>query len=112
MAFGETVVGRPGVRINTTTGDRAQLPGDPYELTGCIVAPGSSGETLEVARDGDWDSVTLYVNDPAPRPVKRTDILEIRGEDYEVTGLPPQWIDPEGETDIGGLVILATRAEG
>lgn len=112
MAFGETIPVRPGVRINTHTGDRVQLPGVEHNLTGCIIAPGSSGETLTVGQDGDWDSVTIYVNDPVTVKLKRTDILEINDEDYHVTGLPPTWTDPEGDTDIGGVVVLATRAEG
>jgi hypothetical protein len=112
MAFGESVPVRPGVKMDPATGDEVQLPGVPHSLEGCIIAPGASGESLEVARDGDWDSVTIYVTEPVTRGVKRTDIVTVRGQDYDVTGLPPAWVDPEGETDVGGLVILATRVEG
>lgn len=112
MAFGETVVCRPGLTLDPRSGDYVQLPGNPHDLTGCVIAPAGAGETVEDSRDGDWDTVTVYVNDRPARAVKRTDVLEIRGEDYDITGLSIPWVDPEGDTSMGGYVIAATRAEG
>lgn len=112
MAFGEEVPVRPGTRMNTATGDRVQLPGVEHILTGCIVSPGGAGEDLEADRDADWDSVIIHVDDPVTVPLKRTDIVTVRGVDYQISGLPGQWVDPEFEEGFGGTVINAKLAEG
>lgn len=112
MAFGETVGVRPGTKLNPRTGDQETLPGTPHTLTGCIVGPVDMTETIGVERDAELNLVSVHVTGPVAVPLKRTDVLTIRGDDYEITKLPPAWIDPEGEADMGGLVITATRAEG
>lgn len=112
MAFGESVAVRPGSKLDPATGDKVQLPGTPHTLTGCVIEPGGGAELSEVERDGQWDTVNVYVTDPPAYPVRRTDVITVRGIDYNVTSAPSLWADPEGDTDIGGTIVRGKMAEG
>ena len=112
MPFGEVVMVRPGRVLDPRTGDRVPRPGGvEYPLVGCVIAPGAAGEVVTGERDGDWDVVTVYATGHFV-PVDRRDQLVVRGEVYDVEGQPPAWIDPEGDTSLGGIMVTGRRAEG
>lgn len=111
MSFGETVRVTPG-RVRTADGGSTMRLVAPYDLTGCVIGPAATGEIMSTDRDGVFDVVTIHVTGPTLTPPSRFDRLTIRGEEYEVVGRRQTWVDPEGDPDLGGLVIDAERVEG
>lgn len=107
--FGELVLVRPGPTFDDEQ-NRVPGVGATVQLYG-VVEPTGSTESVERGRSGAVTGFNVYVSEPPESPVSRHDEIQIRGDWYVITGSPSGWVDPEGD-DLGGIVIVAQRAEG
>ena len=81
------------------------------DFGGAFFAPEqSSSEALAVGRTVVTVSPTLYFPKAWP-DIASGDAVRVRGERFEVDGVPADWRDPWG-TALGGLVVTLKRVQG
>lgn len=61
-----------------------------------LVAPHMPDELNEVARSSDIADFDIYITDTTPSGILSTDVVNVRGDDCEVTGRVNSWFDREG----------------
>lgn len=78
------------------------------EIPGCAVAPLKQGE--DATADGAvlLDGWTVYL--PAGADVTATDLLEVRGLEYHVDGVPGVWVNPYSSGYPGGVEVVVRRS--
>ncbi len=104
----ETVVARPGDRKDRD-GERVPGVGVPMTLSGCVVEPLDSSESQVPGRSGTFTKIKIF-GPGGSRPIVATDVVDARGQTWEIQGFPNQWIDDD--PDLSGVDILAFRGIG
>ena len=80
-------------RIRRAPKDNKGNPGTestPVELTGFLVAPGSSATIDTIGRDGVTADLVIYTRDPDP-DIDRTDLIVVDGTRYRIEGEIGRW---------------------
>lgn len=77
-------------------------------VTGCLVAPAGSSDTVETNRNPSDDGLTLYL--PAGTVTQAGDHYIIGDETYERDGRADSWFDPNGWPT--GVVLNVKRRLG
>jgi hypothetical protein len=91
---GESVWLLPGA-TRDANGDWIEPAPGPVEVTGCAVAPRVNADTDDTdtrGRQGIVVGLTLYA--PPGTALTATSRVQVRGETYEVEGLPGDWRNP------------------
>lgn len=99
-----TVVRPPG---KDTFGDPVPGPAQRYPVPGCWFAPGPSRELGGGSNTVESDA-TVYARKGlagVPGGIRPTDLIEVRGDAYQVVGQPQDW----GRS---GFVIVLRRYTG
>ena len=79
------------------------------EILGCVVYPAGTGETTTVGRTQVRESLTVLM--PPESDVTDQDRLVIRGNTYDVDGVPHAWSNPiSGRKP--GIQVTAVRRMG
>jgi len=106
--LGQTITVVRPTWVADTYGD-PQPTGPPTrtEVPGCAVAPRSSSDTLEPARQGVLVGLTLYA--PTGTDLQPTDHIEVAGELYDIEGDIGRWHSPFSPI-ADGLEVALRRA--
>lgn len=72
--------------------------------------PGGSREPVEVGREQTVTTPKLYFREQRP-DLNKTDLVVMRGVEYQIEGDPADWRSPYGST-LGGLVVELKKAGG
>lgn len=100
-------------RIRRAPKDNKGNPGTesaPIELTGFLVAPGTSATIDTIGRDGVTADLVIYTRDPDP-DIDRTDLIVVDGTRYRIEGEIGRW--KRGLSGrAGGTEIALVRGEG
>ena len=112
FAYGETVTRlRAGVSVDPYSQEVTEDWSNPssFDVAGCGFDPGSSGETLDLARNVLITQPKVYA--PAGSDIVATDRLVVRGITYEVDGDVAEWRSPFTGWE-PGIVVPLKRSEG
>lgn len=110
MRVGSPGFGEPVVVVRTTGGGEDDW-GDPTPgvatrttVHGCAVAPLKQGE--DASPDGAelLDGWTVYL--PFGADVRASDLLEVRGREYHVDGVPGVWVNPYSSAYPRGVEVV------
>ncbi len=100
-------------RIRRAPKDNKGNPGTesaPVELTGFLVAPGTSATIDTIGRDGVAADLVIYTRDPDP-DIDRADLIVVDGTRYRIEGEIGRW--KRGLSGrAGGTEIALVRGEG
>lgn len=110
--YGETVTRQRAVQVSDPySGETTASWTNPAEVTisGCAFDPGSSGETLDLARNVLTTQPKVYA--PAGSDITAADRLVVRGVTYEVDGDVAEWRSPFTGWE-PGIVVPLKRSEG
>ncbi|WP_158170972.1 hypothetical protein [Rhodococcus sp. JT-3] len=109
MSDGERVHIRPGTRLDAR---QKQIPatGTAFDIDGCVIEPIGSEELGEVGRSGKVSGIKIYPPGPVERAITSADVVDARGQEWQVEGDADLWIDED--PDLSGPVIVAKRAMG
>lgn len=95
------------------TGDWVEPEGDPVELPVWSIEPRSSSDVDTLGRQGYRDGWTVYAPPlPAGVEVASTDRFEVRGEVYELDGMPGEWVNGLAPGVFDGVVIVLKKGVG
>lgn len=96
---------------------REVIPGNPptigdlksWKTFEALVAPHMPEELNEVARSADVADFDIYITDTTPSGILSTDVVNVRGDDCEVTGRVDSWSDREGNHVGDQLAVKAVN---
>jgi hypothetical protein len=89
----ETVVVKRAPLIDTSHGQRRDWSNaSTHLLRDCVLAPRANTEDTTAGRQGVVIGWTLYA--PPDADLLATDRVTVRGDDFEINGLPADWTHP------------------
>lgn len=94
----------PGSPGTDAYGDPLPAAGDPRPVSGCLVAWTTRGSSEPAERGRSGVTTDVVVHFPAGTAVAHGDRIRVRGELYDVEGVPGDWQV--------GVVVSGRRAEG
>lgn len=109
MSDGETVRIVPGETLDAQQ-NPIQSEGSEFDIEGCIIEPLGSDESSDYGRSGTVSRIRIYTPGPVERPITATDIVRVRGKDWDIEGYPDEWASDD--LDLSGPVITAQRGIG